>query len=53
MTRAKGRKIRAIRIEEAMAEGAAVGGPGEGDPEGGVEVMAAKVMKSARKCMNS
>lgn len=53
MTRARVRKIRAIRIAEVMAADARVVGPVEEDPGGGVEGMGAKVMMSARKCMNS
>lgn len=46
-------KTRANRIPEVMAAGARVVGQEAEDPGAGVEGMGAKVMKSARKCMNS
>ena len=54
MIRASERRIRVIRTAE-VAEGAPVGGgPGAEDTGGvAVEWEAAKVMMSARKCMNS
>ena len=54
MTRAKGRKIRAILIAEAMAEDAQAVGQAAEDTEGIAAAWeAVKVMKSGRGCMNS
>ena len=53
MTHAKGRKIRAIRIEEVMAEDVQAVGRAAEETVAGAAGMAGKAMKSARKCMNS